>query len=192
MGRLLRTVIVAVAIMTVIVAPASAAPDEDFVTGSGEILLFPTGVPVPPVVLDVFVDAHSDASGGNPSGTVDTFFDFNGHSSIFNGPVTCLVVTGNRAIIGFEDVSDGHITAEVVDNSATGSPDTFAITVGQTGCSPVPEPFPLISGDLVVHDAVPLTSKDQCKHDGWRNFTDDEGHPFENQGECIAFVQHPA
>ena len=104
--------------------------------------------------------------------------------------MTCLVVTGNRAIIGFEDASDGHVTAEVVDN-ATDSPDTFAVVLGATGCSPVgTSPFPLVSGNFVVHDAVPLTSKDQCKDGGWRDFTDDEGQPFENQGDCIAFVLH--
>jgi len=183
MSRFLRTGIVAAAIMTVIVAPASAAPDEDFVVGSGQIVVAPGGLP--PVVLGVSVDAHSDASGGNPGGTVNV-------GGIFTGPVTCLVVTGNRAIIGFEDASDGHVTVEVVDNSATGSPDTIAVSSGTTGCSPVSEPFPLVSGDFVVHDAVPLTSKDQCKDGGWRHFTDDEGHPFENQGECIAFVQHAA
>jgi hypothetical protein len=35
-----------------------------------------------------------------------------------------------------------------------------------------------------------LTTKNQCKHGGWHDFTNNEGHPFENQGECIAFVQH--
>jgi hypothetical protein len=181
MSRFLRTVVVAVAIMTVIVAPASAAPNEDFVTGSGQIVVFPPGGTIPPSLLDLFVDAHSDASGGNPSGTVDV-------GSIFEGPVTSLVVTGNTAIIGFEDASDGHVTAAVVDNSATGAPDTFALATGTAASGPLP----LVSGDFVVHDAVPLTSKDQCKRGGWRNFTDDEGHPFENQGECIAFVQHHA
>jgi hypothetical protein len=44
--------------------------------------------------------------------------------------------------------------------------------------------------DGTIH--IPLTprTKDDCKDSGWRDFTDDEGHPFENQGECIAFVQH--
>jgi hypothetical protein len=29
------------------------------------------------------------------------------------------------------------------------------------------------------------TSKQQCKHGGWRNFPQ-----FKNQGECVAFVNH--
>jgi hypothetical protein len=186
MSRLVCSVMVVAAGLVVIAASASAAPDEDFVVGSGEIVVVLPGFP--PVVLGVFIDAHSDASGGNPGGTVDVFVPSSG--SIFNGPVTCLVVTDNRAIIGFEDASDGHVTAEVVDNSATGGPDTFAVILGQTGCAPVSEPFPLVSGDFVVHDALPLTSKDQCKDGGWRDFTDDQGRPFDNQGECIGFVQH--
>jgi hypothetical protein len=183
-SRFLCSVMVVVAGMAVIAAPASAAPDEDFVTGTGEIVVMS---PFGPVVLGVSIDARSGAAGANPRGAVDVFLPGNG--SFVNGPVTCLVVTGNRAIIGFEDASDGHVTAEVVDNNATSSPDTFAVILGATGCSPVSSPFPLVSGDFVVHDAVPLTSRDQCKHGGWRDFTDDEGHPFDNQGQCIAFVQ---
>jgi hypothetical protein len=186
MSRFLCSVMVVVAGLAVTAAPASAASDEDFVVGTGEIVVVPPGLP--PAVVGVSIDAHSDASGANPSGTVDVFLP--GDASIFNGPVTCLVVTGNSAIIGFEDASDGHVTAEVVDNNATDSPDTFAVVLGATGCSPVASPFPLVSGDFVVHDAVPLTSRDQCKDGGWRDFTDDEGQPFENQGECIAFVLH--
>jgi hypothetical protein len=141
-------------------------------------------------VIGVSIDAHSDASGGNPTGTVDVFLP--GDASIFNGPVTCLVVTGNVAIIGFEDAREGHLISKVVDNSATGSSDTFGLVPAAPGCSPGSgiEAFPLLSGDLVVHDALPLTSKDQCKDGGWRDFTDDEGRPFGNQGECVAFVQH--
>ncbi len=32
------------------------------------------------------------------------------------------------------------------------------------------------------------TSKDQCKDGGWENLTDDTGTPFENQGQCISWV----
>jgi hypothetical protein len=42
----------------------------------------------------------------------------------------------------------------------------------------------LASGDIVVHDALPLpTSKDQCKSGGWRGFG-----VFRNQGDCVNFV----
>ena len=41
------------------------------------------------------------------------------------------------------------------------------------------------SGDLVVTDVPPFpTSKDRCKHGGWRNF----GSAFKNEGGCVSFV----
>jgi hypothetical protein len=32
------------------------------------------------------------------------------------------------------------------------------------------------------------TSKQDCKHGGWMNLTDAQGNPFENQGQCVAYV----
>ena len=34
------------------------------------------------------------------------------------------------------------------------------------------------------------SSKDQCKDGGYRDFTDADGNPFKNQGQCVAFVNH--
>lgn len=173
--------------MTMVAGPASAAPDEDFVVGSGAIEL---GT----VVLDIFIDAHSDASGTNPSGTFTMLFTPTG-SVVWGGPVTCLEVTGNTATIGFDDARNGHVRIQVMDNSAAGSPDTIlgpdTSDPGGEGC-----PYgggaatPLASGDFVVHDALVLTAKDQCKDGGWRDFTEDDGQPFETQGQCVAFVEH--
>jgi hypothetical protein len=36
----------------------------------------------------------------------------------------------------------------------------------------------------------PPTSKEQCKHGGFVNFTDAQGHPFTNQGQCVSFVEN--
>jgi hypothetical protein len=196
MSRFLCSAMVVIAGMAVIAAPANAASDGDSVVGIGAIEV---PFPFPPpdtVVLDVFIDAHSDASGGNPSGTFTVMFTPTG-STTFAGPVTCLEVTGNSAIIGFDDAGFGHVTVQVVDNSATGSPDTISgpdtSDPSGFGCFPPfggeGQVFPLVSGDFVVHDALPLTSKDQCKDGGWRDFADDEGNAFDNQGECVAFVE---
>jgi hypothetical protein len=46
-----------------------------------------------------------------------------------------------------------------------------------------------MSGTLTIPSPVP-TDKDQCKHGGWQNFVDDQGDPFPNQGQCVAFVMH--
>jgi hypothetical protein len=32
------------------------------------------------------------------------------------------------------------------------------------------------------------TSTSDCKNGGWQNFTDDNGNPFKNQGDCVSFV----
>jgi hypothetical protein len=184
MKRLLRAVLVAAAVMTVMAAQVGAAPDEDFVIGTGT---HESGG----YLFDVTIDAHADASGGDPSGTVTvTTLSI----VVTTGPVTCLEVTDNTALLAFEGTVLGHVTLQVMDNDGTGSPDTISIDTsnpGGVGCVPGGGiEFPLVSGDFIVHDAVPLTSKGQCKEDGWRDFTDSEGHPFENQGLCVAFVEH--
>jgi hypothetical protein len=33
------------------------------------------------------------------------------------------------------------------------------------------------------------TSKDGCKKDGYKNFTDEDGNGFKNQGQCVSFVE---
>lgn len=190
MSRLLRTVLVAVVIMSATPGQANAAPDEDFVVGTGAIAIPNPLNPLSTVLVDISLDAHSDASGGTPAGTVVVTLPVAG-LVLFSGSVTCLAVTGNRAVIVIEDAF-GPATFEVFDNTAIGTPDTIGLIAGVADCSPFDSPHadPLVSGDFVVHDALPLTSRNQCKLGGWRDFTDDEGHPFENQGECIAFVQH--
>jgi hypothetical protein len=130
------------------------------------------------------IDATSGPSGENPTGQVR--FDVSGLS--IGGPVTCLAVSGNTAIINFDDQIGGFgvSTVEVVD----GQPDFFdAAPTGRepTDCSPsFPLLRPVSGGDIVVVDAPPLpTSKEQCKKGGWRDFPQ-----FKNQGQCIAFVNH--
>jgi len=69
---------------------------------------------------------------------------------------------------------------------SSGAGDTYGSAGfdAPTDCSPYPEGQPLITGDVVVHDAQPLpTSKDQCDNAGWRNFPG-----FKNQGDCVGFV----
>ena len=44
----------------------------------------------------------------------------------------------------------------------------------------------VISGQISITDAPALpTSRDECKNGGWRSF----GATFQNQGQCVAFVQ---
>ena len=36
--------------------------------------------------------------------------------------------------------------------------------------------------------SVAPTTKDQCKQGGWQAYTDSNGTPFKNQGDCVSFV----
>jgi hypothetical protein len=197
MSRFRCSVMLAVAVMTVSAAPAGAAPDEDFVVGDGGFAVPVTPSPIFPgnfLLFGVSIDAHSDPSGGSPTGTA-SFVSLDFGLLLASGPVTCLEVTGNSAIVGFDDDhSDAHYVVQIVDNSSAGTSDLIAGPVSSVAGCAFGSGIPLYAafGDFLVHDAVPLTSKDQCKDGGWRDFTDDEGQPFDNQGECIAFVQNAA
>jgi hypothetical protein len=46
-----------------------------------------------------------------------------------------------------------------------------------------------IDGTIAVRPPTPKT-KDDCKDGGWRNFADETGTPFPNQGQCVAWVNH--
>ena len=120
-----------------------------------------------------------------PSGEVRINF----LSAHIGGPITCLAVSGNTAIIKFDDQGNedlGTTEIQVVD----GQPDTFhtGLTDSPTDCSPGTPSFggPVSGGDFTVVDAQPFpTAKGQCRDGGWQSF----GSTFKNQGQCVAFVK---
>jgi hypothetical protein len=141
-------------------------------------------------------EANSGPSGEDPSGSVSLDLRIQAIPSNFahlEGHVTCLSVSGNVAVMGFEVdfPPDSAITGVIIqaeDNGLPGSdpPDTFtsAPVDDPTSCVFPPIPlFDVVEGDVTVTDAPPLpTSKEHCKRGGWRAFD------FENQGQCVAFV----
>jgi hypothetical protein len=178
-----------IASMAVLVAMMLLSVPAALAQGPGENSVTGTGATADGFFTNILVDAHSDSS-GNVSGTVS----FTVPVGVVSGPVTCLAIDGNRALIGFNDVTQGigGNTVAIVDNGPSGTPpDTFLAAPLATDCVDPPAfnvGGPLGSGDFVVSEIPPLTSKDQCEHGGWRNFTDDQGQPFKNQGACIKFV----
>jgi hypothetical protein len=72
----------------------------------------------------------------------------------------------------------GTINSADVLVDVQGVADVSNITVN--GTSEVPDVAPPTT-------VPPPTSKDQCKHDGWKTFTDPK---FKNQGECVSYVEH--
>jgi hypothetical protein len=132
------------------------------------------------------LSATSGPSGENPSGLV-SYTAFNGAISQ-EGPVTCLAVSGNTAIVTFTDQVGGFGSTKI--QAVDGQPDTFdllSVLGSPTDCSPgVPSGLggPVSGGNILIVDAPPLpTSTDQCKNGGWRNFPG-----FKNQGDCVSFV----
>ena len=163
-------------------AVAARTPPQDFVVGGGDA----------GIVQEISIDAHSDALGSNASGSVSFRLVLPAGDLLASGPVTCLAVDGPHAVISFDEtvIGFGTLTLEAIDNGPVGSPpDRFGVDpLRPTDCStsnPNLPLAPLDAGDIVVRD---VSSKDQCRHGGWRNYTDATGQPFGKQGECIAFA----
>jgi hypothetical protein len=189
-GTMARVSVSLFAVFVTVVAlgvPAGAAatapvPPQDFVVGGGEVGIF----------HEISIDARSDPLGGDPSGTVSFVVEVSLGGPVirlrFEGPVTCLAVEGNRAVIVFPTFV-APIKVVVVDNGPTGSPaDEFgAVLFATTDCSDDMGigVSPLSLGDIAVRDAP---TKAQCRDGGWRNYTDIAGQPFKNQGDCLAFA----
>jgi hypothetical protein len=161
----------------------------DSVVGEGRV--GPFG---PDAVVQAFgVQATSGPAGEDPRGSVGLELTLRGITLQVGGPVRCLSVSGNQAVVGFEPslLAPGALI-EVVDNGPPGSgtPDLFiayALLEPVDASSCVLSDFPrqpLVEGDLTVTDATAPTSKEQCERRGWRSFPG-----FKNQGQCVAFVQ---
>jgi hypothetical protein len=175
--------LVAVLSLLLVVLGASATPaagqlSGDSVTGSG------TAGP-----YSFVFDAHSGPSGENPTGTAT--ISLTSTPSVFtSGPVTCLAVEGNRAVIGIEN-GPGSLTAgEGTLIEVTDDPDSlfFRLVVSPPStCPTAPSgytPIPVTNGNITISNATPLpTSKDQCKNGGWKTYG-----VFRNEGDCVGFV----
>jgi hypothetical protein len=168
-------------------------PSGDSVIGQGRTAPFGDLL-----VVQVFdLEARSGPSGEDPSGYVTLEVGALAISPSFlhyEGPVRCLSVSGNDALVGFElhppfDIYPGAVI-EVEDNGPPGSdpPDFFRARVVADPSSCTPSGFPVLpevaEGDVAVIDAPPQpTSKSECEKGGYERFG------FKNQGGCVAFVQ---
>jgi hypothetical protein len=159
--------------MALALPPVSSAqvPTQDSVSGTGA-----TGA------VDFEIDARSGPSGESPSGQV-TFHS--GQTVLLSGPVTCLSVNANVAILNVLTTQIGPVGFEITDSPAGDVIRAAPLGLGAP-CSPFGSAVTLqvTSGDVAVVDAprVP-TSKDQCKQGGWRAYG-----AFKNQGDCVSFV----
>jgi hypothetical protein len=150
----------------------------------------------PGVVTGAFdLDARSGPSGEDATGTA-SLVAIDLPQLRVEGPVTCLNVSGNRAVIGFDNsLGNPDLGSGMFLDVTDGTPDSLGlVTPGGSPATVCPapgiSPFPpqVLSGDIVVTDAQPLlTTKGQCKHGGWRTFG-----IFKNQGDCVSSVRKRA
>jgi hypothetical protein len=186
MSKTLLAIGLAVGAMFALPGAASAqTATQDSVTGTAS---FENPV-IQRKVTDVF-NVFSGPSGENATGTVTGTVAGSGITIVTD--VTCLAVSGNRAVIGLRarppDVFNVYLV--VVDGGASGQ-DSFGPVASPGGvatdCASVttnPSLTPFTGGNVVVTDAPPLpTSKEQCKSGGWNGFG------FRNEGQCVAFVE---
>jgi hypothetical protein len=174
-------------------APPSPPPTLDTAKASGDNLVLDDFS-----AINIDVDAFSGPSGEDPGGHV--IFGFNPIFDVgpVTGPVTCLDVTGNTAVMtvaGPFSSLPGFLafTVKLVDNGGSGLDrfQYFPIPPENSQyldcrANPIPTDFggPLIGRAEVFDSPPPPTSKDQCNGGGWKQFG------FKNQGQCIAFVNH--
>jgi hypothetical protein len=164
---------------------APLPPRDSVVVGSG----FTRSGPLLGPFFQISINAESDALGGNPSGQVSFVVGVApGQFLQIGGPVICLGVNQNQAVIGISDQASGFgpVTVFVIDSIPSGDIGGFSAAPGRTDCSTPPglSTFDLFGG-ASVFDAP---SKDQCKDGGWRNYTDATRQPFTRQSDCITFA----
>ena len=69
------------------------------------------------------------------------------------------------------------------------------LTYAGTGTSSMGESF-VLTGTLIsdqataCRNAPAVTSKDQCKKDGWKSVSRADDSPFKNQGDCVSYTQN--
>jgi hypothetical protein len=68
---------------------------------------------------------------------------------------------------------------QVVDDSAWAALDgEHAVDIDNTA----------INSTLFTYEVPTATMATQCKNGGWKNYADNQGHTFKNQGDCVSFV----
>lgn len=197
MGILRKLAVGAAAAVVVLVGmPAAASAEELPISGS---FVGTGGLFGPPCS---FIPVHQDGTGDFTSiGAITFSFEFCTENGTPN-PISA----GTMTVTTAEGTLTGDLTG-VVEAGGPGPefPLHFVWTVtggtgrfeGATGQVAMEGAFGLgafnvhgtVDGTITIPPTTPATKAD-CMNGGWRDVTDENGDPFRNQGECIAWVIH--
>jgi DNA-binding beta-propeller fold protein YncE len=143
----------------------------------------PFGVAVSPDGASVYV-----ANSGNDTAiySVSQYDVGAGGALSPKSPATVATGVDPRGVAVSPDGGSAYV-ANFIANVNGGSVSQY--DVGAGGALSPKSPATVATGNgpfgVTVTPAQVPTSKEQCKHGGWRNFPQ-----FKNQGQCIAFVNH--
>jgi hypothetical protein len=104
------------------------------------------------------VDGHSDSATINQSNLANQTFSFTGNMSLMTPGMYCFVYNP------VEDVGETNIRETL---------EFYLVAPPTPTLTPTPTP-------------VPLDDIDQCKKDGWKNFSNSS---FKNQGQCVSYIK---
>lgn len=159
---------------------------------------------------DYFFEADDSCEGGSPrfsiglsdeeSGDTGNIFVYFGSEPNYNDcPAEVWTNTGDLIGSGSVDSSqldggtfyhsyadalaaygDYEVTdlALVVDAGWADEDGEQAVTIDNT----------VINNTTFTYEIPVAATKDECKNGGWMNLADNDGNPFKNQGQCVAFV----
>lgn len=189
------------------VGSASGAPGQEVTFA---VSLSTAGAIVAGVQADIAFDSLNTPVAATPAGRPDCMVnpDIGKESTAFAfQPPGCsgAACTAFRALVlsfsNVDPIADGSVLYTCnVDISPGAAAGSYPLIVSNVGMS-TPDGQPIESvgtdGEIIVAGgpsptptATPApagpTSKEQCKHGGWRNFT--FPRVFKNQGDCIQFV----
>ena len=168
--RILFSVIACLALVVATPGGAGAnhsqgkGPKQDLAVGAGKIEQFASFV---------HVNANGNPDGSDANGSFFVRQEFFRLPLDFSGKVTCLLVDGNKAIVGGEVTKNSPVPAggvrpnpapgtgvliDIRDNGDSGAPDTFNFTFRPAPPTVCPNlnshQFPIDQGNFIVHDGT--------------------------------------
>ena len=160
----------------------NVAPNPRYSTipGTGWDSITPTGADAAGnFYYRAFIDVPSNAVNPSLSGQ---YYSDNQGTVFVNGSQ----VAQNNPCGGVGEGADyGYQGAPATSFSSPLTPGSNTLSFTVNNCATGPTGIDFTA--TVTYTLYP-TAKEQCKDGGWQNYTDRNGTPFKNQGDCVSYV----